>query len=208
MIYGGNVELVCTRCSQPRKKHAISKMQEGTSTTGAVDAALAFFKNKKVTDFFMMGALVATFKDGTTLRLIATSGPNNRFGVSTFNAGAGGKANWEVANPTVPTDATKWTDIYKQRFTMPPHANLSQPCAAMKLLLGLGLHKTSQDKGYAYKSIELYEEVFKPTGLPVPENFREYHGQDNANTYAAQSCGPCNHRVPLLLCDGQFLGKV
>jgi len=142
----------------------------------------------------MIGALHAQTTTGVEFKLVTASGK-----VPLTNKVAG----WELVDPGVPSQSSGWIDIYGNNFTMPPlpqGLNYSVPCAAIKLLLGLGKLNT---KHLRFNWIHIYEEACAGVteGGKRSSVLRQWHGEGKTFTYAAHSCRHCEVRVPMLLCD-------
>jgi hypothetical protein len=159
VVYGkrGN----CPRCGDAVHQHAISSCAIDDATSKAVanlisaSKALAgarmnnkeFMRQARVgavkqedaneTADRMVGALYAQTTTGLNIKLTAISG----------NGGtAASVMGWTGVAPVVPREREGWHDIYGKRFEMPPLQGISigQPCAAIRLLLGLGEHGIRQ----------------------------------------------------------------
>jgi hypothetical protein len=141
----------------------------------------------------MVGALWAQTRTGKNIMLVAISGPGSPRGVN----------GWSAAKELVPWDSAGWTDIYGQSFTMPPlddTVTVSQPYAAVKLLLSLGKANTT---GERFNFVHMYEEACRGEveSGKKSKKLAKWKGQGVEFTYAAHSCEHCEARLPALLCD-------
>lgn len=196
---------VCPRCQKGVQGHKFNSIDISDAAVDAVAKMISVNRANVVRGKqdelaeSMVGALVATTKDGLEVKLVAASGPG-----STGLRVPG----WDEAAGPVPRGFNGWTDIHGRGFSMPtnldlaPNEQVGKPCAAVKMLVRLGA--LAAEKGYVWKSIHLYEEPYRgadDSGKKVKSSLRSYQGQGTTYTYAAHSCHTCHVRIPLLLCD-------
>jgi hypothetical protein len=80
--------------------------------------------------------------------------------------------------------------------------SIDQPCAAIRLLLGLGEHGFVKP-GTKFNLVHLYEEACRGEEAPGTKSKKlaKWKGQGIEYVYAAHSCEQCEARLPALLYD-------
>ncbi|MEU3991994.1 hypothetical protein AB0F24_27175 [Streptomyces platensis] len=105
---------------------------------------------------------------------------------------------WETVNPTLPTGHSNWWTVRHETVDLDPNiARVTKPCAAIKLLLGLG------DKRLEWKSVEYLRMSEMVYVGPEADSagMRQWHGKGATNSWTAHSCNRCEARIPYLICD-------
>lgn len=217
VVYGNRGN--CPRCGDAVHQHAISSCSIDDATSKAVgylisaSKALAgvrmnnkeFMRQARVGDVTqqdanetadrMVGALFAQTTTGLNIKLTAISG-----GGGTTASVMG----WTGVASAVPRGRQGWHDINGKSFEMPTLQGIAvdQPCAAIKLLLGLGEHKLVKS-GTKFNFVHLYEEACRGDEAPGKKSKKlaKWKGQGIEYVYAAHSCRHCEARLPALLCD-------
>ncbi|TDD21759.1 hypothetical protein E1287_40375 [Actinomadura sp. KC06] len=220
---GGNESQKCPRCGYGRNSTKGGKLLHGTpvlpetaalrTVLSEVSKAILVSSTFQAADdrkrFFMLGALAATF-GGREVYLVATSkGGTDYLKLGHLDDITWHKGKWQIAPVDPPSDDSGtgwkgWSTIMGERVDLDPHIpNYSTPCAAIRLLLSLGSLNTQHRK---MDSVALAEMVYidkaaKPGPRENPDLYRTHHGSMSGSSWTARSCGPCERRIPYLICD-------
>ncbi|AJC61672.1 hypothetical protein [Streptomyces sp. 769] len=201
----------CPRCRYARNKKAGGKLLHGipevTDSKQLREVLVRIDRNLRQdealmqdeTASFIMGVLEAKI-GGKEYFLVASSGRNpdpwiekKHLDGITYHPGA-----WETVNPQVPERHTGWWTVRNENVDLDTSIrSVSNPCAAIKLLLGLGRKKP------AWKSVEylrMSEMVFVGRAADDPSK-RQWHGKGATSSWTAHSCDACEARIPYLICD-------
>ncbi|WP_261568369.1 hypothetical protein [Frankia gtarii] len=218
--HGGRASDTCPRCGLARSKkktdgkplHGIPELVDSADLRGVlrtVDDNLR--SDSELTGDpdcgFMMGVLEARI-DNKEYYLIASSGWNKKLEGPwiqpkhlkniTYHRGE-----WETVNPKIPDQEKReeWWTVRGARVELSPTVdNLTKPCSAIKLLLGLGAKKLAWNSvGYVRMSEMAY--VGSNASAKIRAIFKNWHGKGATNSWTAHSCKECEARVPYLICD-------
>ncbi|WP_330316063.1 hypothetical protein [Streptomyces platensis] len=214
LLHGGKKSDTCPRCHFRRDKedkgkgkllHGTPEVTDSEQLRGVlvtIDRNLRQDHDLMADDkaVFMMGVLEAKVS-GHEYFLVASSGgektdpwirEKHLNGIS-YHQGA-----WETVNPTLPTGHSNWWTVRRETVDLDPNiARVTKPCAAIKLLLGLG------DKRLEWKSVEYLRMSEMVYVGPEADSagMRQWHGKGATNSWTAHSCNRCEARIPYLICD-------
>ncbi|MEU2873960.1 hypothetical protein ABZ769_32990 [Streptomyces olivoreticuli] len=215
--HGGYASDTCPRCGHVRSgskpRHSVPELVDNKhlrDTVGEIYHAMQADKKLAPDAAVMLGVLEARVRGNEYYFAACSSGLidiSPYLKEITYHKGA-----WQVAKPAVPSVKKKplrwdgqWKTIKGEKVDIPLTANgveiphLDQTCAAVKLLLELGNRVSKSGKSGQVEYVRMSEQYYVG-----PENTtasREWHGKGATCSWTAHSCGPCNIRIPYLICD-------
>ncbi|MCC3774427.1 hypothetical protein [Streptomyces sp. UNOB3_S3] len=207
--HGGKRTDTCLRCKKPRSKgHGVPEVTESEElrrAIGLIQTTLRADTSERIrTGAFMIGVLQAEIR-GRTYRLVASSGREANPWITADHLRSAGLKGWTIVNPTVPDGRENWKNLRGDRIDFPTSIKgVTSPCAAMKLLLGLADAIPSDPRRDGVGKVVVVEEYFKGKNY-VPKDPKkespQWRGEGEICSWTAHSCGPCEERIPYLICN-------
>ncbi|GAA2718790.1 MULTISPECIES: hypothetical protein [Streptomyces] len=224
LLHGGSRMDTCPRCGQWRGRkgknsHGIPEVTESPALRTALGRILFEVradtstrkkkKNGKEVDTtlqqeaFMIGVLEAKIR-GHEYHFVASSGVEATPWVQQKHLKSLDRPKiWTVTDKLVPSSRKGWKNLRWGSFDLPSSIRrVTSPCAAMKLLLVLADNVAGSQPWGPVEYVRIAEEYYVgPDHVPESDDNPTWRGEGAACSWTAHSCGPCEARIPYLICD-------
>ncbi|MFC4514715.1 hypothetical protein [Streptomyces sp. NPDC000405] len=163
---------------------------------------------------FMIGVLEAKIR-GVEYRFVASSAKQNPPWVQQRHLRSLDQPkNWTLTDRPLPNSRLGWKNIRWGNIDLPDTiTGVTSQCAAMKLLLALSDKVAGSSPWGPVEYVRIVEEYYrgpdfvpemdKKTGKPKEQIAWRGEGSSGKGpgSWTAHSCGPCEARIPYLICD-------
>ncbi|MDT0451628.1 hypothetical protein [Streptomyces hesseae] len=163
---------------------------------------------------FMIGVLEAKIR-GVEYRFVASSGNQDPPWVQQKHLKSLDRPKiWTLTDTPLPNSRKGWKNIRWGNIDLPESiTGVTSPCAAMKLLAALAGKVAGSNPWGPVEYVRLAEEYYRgPDFVPEidrrtgrPKEQIAWRGEGSSGkgpgSWTAHSCGPCEQRIPYLICD-------